>query len=65
LTNTLQKKLNEVRREKALLEQQIEREQLSHSELVSRLQNMAIGNSAASSVHVTDAAAEGAAVIRE
>uniref|UniRef100_A0A7S2URH4 Uncharacterized protein n=1 Tax=Attheya septentrionalis TaxID=420275 RepID=A0A7S2URH4_9STRA len=65
LTNTLQKKLNEVRREKALLEQQIEREQLSHSELVSRLQNMAIGNSAASSVHVTDATAEGAAVIRE
>jgi len=26
LTNTLQKKLNEVRREKAILEQQIERE---------------------------------------
>eukprot|EP00978_Attheya_sp_CCMP212_P003278 scaffold6788_cov55-Attheya_sp.AAC.5 len=65
LTNTLQKKLNEVRREKALLEQQIEREQLSHSELVSRLQNMSTGNSAATSVNVADAAADGAAVIRE
>lgn len=65
LTNTLQKKLNEVRREKALLEQQIEREQLSHSELVSRLQNMSTGHSPATSVKVTDAAAEGDAVIRE
>lgn len=37
LTNTLQKKLNEVRREKALLEQQIEREQKSHADLQSSL----------------------------
>jgi hypothetical protein len=37
LTNTLQKKLNEVRREKAELEKLIEHEQLSHSELHSKL----------------------------
>lgn len=37
LTNSLQKKLNEVRREKALLEQQIEREHSANTDLRSRL----------------------------
>lgn len=40
LTNTLQKKLNEVRREKALLEQQIEREKQSHVLLQSQLSDL-------------------------
>lgn len=37
LTNTLQKKLDEVKREKLLLEQQIESEQFSHGELKNKL----------------------------
>lgn len=36
-TNSLQKKLNEVRREKALLELQIEREHSANTDLRSRL----------------------------
>jgi predicted nucleic acid-binding Zn-ribbon protein len=37
LTNTLQKKLDQVKKEKAALEKQIEREQLSHEALEQRL----------------------------
>lgn len=37
LTNTLQKKLNEVRREKAELEKQIEREHMYNLELKAKL----------------------------
>ena len=37
LTNTLQKKLNEVRREKAVLEEQIENEKLVHADLEKEL----------------------------
>ena len=40
LTNTLQKKLNEVRREKSLLEKQIEREHSSNSDLKARLDSL-------------------------
>jgi len=40
LTNTLQRKLEEVRQEKALLEQQIEREKKSHSVLQKQLSGL-------------------------
>jgi hypothetical protein len=40
LTNTLQKKLNEVRREKALLQQQIDQERKSHAGLQSQLSDL-------------------------
>jgi septal ring factor EnvC (AmiA/AmiB activator) len=40
LTNTLQKKLDQVKREKALLEQQIEREESSHGKLKTKLTSM-------------------------
>lgn len=36
LTNTLQKKLNEVKREKEILELQIQREQHAHNEMKSK-----------------------------
>ena len=41
LTNTLQKKLNEVRKEKAILEQQIEREHEEQARLARRMQDAA------------------------
>jgi hypothetical protein len=40
LTNTLQKKLDEVRREKTLLEQQIDHEKQSHAVLQSELSGL-------------------------
>lgn len=40
MTNTLQKKLDQVKREKALLEQQIEREESSHGKLKTKLTTM-------------------------
>lgn len=40
LTNTLQRKLNEVRREKALLEKQIEHEKTSHADLQAQLSGL-------------------------
>lgn len=40
LTNTLQKKLNEVRREKAVLEQQIEKEKRSQTRLQTQLSDL-------------------------
>lgn len=40
MTNTLQKKLDAVKREKALLEQQIEREESHHGKLKSKLTTM-------------------------
>ena len=43
LTNTLQKKLNQVRREKAQLEKIIEQEQLSHSHLENKLTDIRQG----------------------
>jgi hypothetical protein len=44
LTNTLQKKLNQVRREKAQLEKIIEQEQLHHSHLENKLTDIRQGN---------------------
>jgi hypothetical protein len=43
LTNTLQKKLNQVRREKAQLEKIIEQEQLNHSHLENKLTDIRQG----------------------
>ena len=40
LTNTLQKKLDEVRREKSLLEERIEREKETHAVLQSELSKL-------------------------
>jgi hypothetical protein len=40
LTNTLQKKLDQVRREKALLEEQIEHEKKSHAILETQLSGL-------------------------
>jgi predicted nucleic acid-binding Zn-ribbon protein len=40
LTNTLQKKLDEVRREKALLQEQIEHEKKSHATLQTQLSGL-------------------------
>jgi predicted nucleic acid-binding Zn-ribbon protein len=40
LTNTLQRKLDEVRREKTMLEQQIESEKQSHKVMVSELSEL-------------------------
>lgn len=54
MTNTLQKKLDEVKREKMLLEQQIEREQSSHGELKNKLTNIRSGNVEQASMEAND-----------